>query len=77
MKIHCLKISDKYYDAVVYRIKNAEVRYNDRDYRVGDMLVLNEWDGKKYTGKCVIREIKYMVNLSEIGLEGWVLLCME
>lgn len=36
MKTHHLKISDEYFEAVERRIKNAEVRYNDRDYSVGD-----------------------------------------
>lgn len=76
MKTHHLKISDKYFDAVENRIKNAEVRYNDRGYSVGDWLVLNEWNGTEYTKRWVVRQITYMVNLDEIGLDNWVLLCM-
>ena len=76
MKVHDLKISVKYFDAVESCIKNAEVRYNDRDYGVGDWLVLREWDGKRYTGRCVLRRIMYIVDLAEIGCEKWVLLCM-
>ena len=77
MKTHHLKISEKYFDAVERRIKNAEVRYNDRDYNVGDWLVLNEWDGIEYTKRWVVRQITYIVKLDEIGLKNWVLLCMN
>lgn len=77
MKTHELKISEEYFDAVEYRVKNAEVRYNDRDYNVGDWIVLREWDGKKYTERWTVRQITYMVKLDKIGLENWVLLCIN
>lgn len=77
MKTHHLKISNEYFDAVERRIKNAEVRYNDRDYSVGDWLVLNEWDGKDYTKRWVVRQITYIAKLDKIGLGNWVLMCIN
>lgn len=76
MKKHYLKISDKYFDDVACRIKNAEIRYNDRNYKVKDWLILYEWDGENYTGRWAVRQIKYIAKLDEIGLENWVLLCI-
>ena len=40
MTEHHLKLNDKYYDAVKYGFKRFEIRKNDRDFRVGDILVL-------------------------------------
>ena len=67
-----IKLLSKYYDAVENRTKNFEVRFNDRDYRVGDWLVLREWDGSQFTGFEIVRQINYMCSLDEIGLIGWV-----
>ena len=35
-----MKLNDRYYDAVANGVKTFEVRKNDREYRVGDTLVL-------------------------------------
>ena len=57
---HELKILPEYFGAVSLREKTFEIRKNDRDYHVGDTLVLKEWDGEKYTG----RQISRYVNLN-------------
>lgn len=72
-----IKLLSEYYDAVERRIKNFEVQYNDRDYRVGDWLVLCEWDGHEYTGYEIVRRITYICNLDGIGLKGWVAMGIE
>ena len=71
-KIHRVKLAQQFYDAVEKRVKNFEVRFNDRDYRIGDWLVLCEWDGTKFTGNEIVRRIDYICRLDDIGLEGWV-----
>ncbi|WP_024911021.1 DUF3850 domain-containing protein [Chania multitudinisentens] len=43
MKKHDLKILPEYFAAVVSGEKKAEIRINDRDYSVGNMLRLNEY----------------------------------
>ena len=72
MKVHNVKLMEKYFDRVEKRMKNFEVRYNDRNYNSGDWLVLEEWNGEEYTGRWCVRQIKYVVDLGEIGLNGWV-----
>ena len=67
----------EYYDAVELRYKNFEVRYNDRNYRIGDWLVLCEWDGQRYTGHEIVRRITYICSLDAIGLTGWVAMEIE
>ena len=43
-------------------IKNFEIRYNDRDYKVGDILILKEWNRGKYTGRECRREVIYVYH---------------
>lgn len=57
---HELKILPEYFDAVVKRTKTFEIRKNDRDFKVGDTLLLKEWDGKAYTGRTVSRYVCYV-----------------
>ena len=49
MTEHLLKLNHKYYDAVANGIKTFEIRENDRDYRVGDTLILRRCDDN---GEC-------------------------
>ena len=42
MTEHILKLNDRYFDAVANGIKTFEIRRNDRDYKVGDTLVLRK-----------------------------------
>ena len=44
MKTHRLKTWIAYYDEVAAGRKTFEIRENDRDYAVGDHLVLMRWD---------------------------------
>jgi len=39
-KVHQLKCAPVYFDAVKSREKTAEVRFNDREYSVGDIIEL-------------------------------------
>lgn len=51
MKIHELKILPEYFDAVISGRKRFEIRKNDRDYKVGDQLILKEWSQDDYKKK--------------------------
>lgn len=42
--IHQLKIEPQYLENLRYGRKKAEIRYNDRDYQVGDILEFKDWD---------------------------------
>ncbi len=77
IKVIKIKSLPEYYDAVENRVKNFEVRFNDRDYRVGDWLVLCEWDGHEFTGYEIVRKITYVCKLDGIGLDGWVAMSIE
>lgn len=38
MKIHTLKIKSEFYSKVNSNQKNWELRYNDRDFQIGDLI---------------------------------------
>ncbi|MBQ6264933.1 MAG: DUF3850 domain-containing protein [Clostridia bacterium] len=56
------------------------MRKNDRDFKVGDTLLLQEWENGIYTGREILKEIEYIYHgddaygLSEeyciLGLKG-------
>lgn len=57
-----LKLNAKYYDDVLTGKKPFEIRYDDRQYNVGDYLVMREWnnDKEEYTGRIMILRITYI-----------------
>lgn len=41
MRLHELKIKEEYYDEVKLGLKTFELRKNDRDFQVGDLINFN------------------------------------
>ncbi|MCI5157968.1 MAG: DUF3850 domain-containing protein [Candidatus Electrothrix sp. AUS1_2] len=75
MKKHELKILPEYFYAVLNREKLFEFRKNDRAYKLGDLIILREWDGSSYTGRFTSPfQITFILSEFE-GLEpGYVVL---
>lgn len=48
MKIHELKLDTFYFDEVKNGLKKFEIRKNDRDFRIGDLLSLSRFENGKY-----------------------------
>lgn len=68
MKAVRKKIHPEYFKAVRAREKNFELGADEDDIQVGDLLVLQEWDGY-YTGEGVRRYVKYVLrDCPEMGL---------
>lgn len=57
---HELKILPKWFEDVQTNKKNFEIRKNDRNFEVGDYLILKEWYRGKFTDRYVIRQIEYI-----------------
>lgn len=69
MKVVKKKILPEYFRVVRAREKNFELRVDEDDIQVGDLVILEEWDGKVYTGSAVVKRVKYVLrNTPEFGL---------
>jgi len=79
MKRIDLKLIQPYFSQVKHRFKPFEVRKNDRDYEVGDTLVLHEWipEEEKYAGDWFEREVIYVFDNPDYVKEGFVILGIE
>ena len=72
---HDLKTLPQYFEPLASGPKTFEIRRNDRDFRVGDVLLLREWDPTTatHTGRTCRRRVTYV--LADFGLlAGYV--CM-
>lgn len=49
--IHSLKIQDRFYEEIIARKKTFEVRKDDRDFDVGELIEFTTLDGKPREGK--------------------------
>lgn len=63
------KILPEYFDAVIHDKKKFEILEDEDGLQIGDAVVLKEWDGEKYTGREVGRNIVYVLcDAHEYGL---------
>lgn len=76
---HDLKTWPGPFQAVRDGLKPWELRKNDRDYRVGDLLRLREWcpDIEDYSGAVEERLVKWMLEGPAFGLpDGYVIMSL-
>lgn len=78
MKIHELKIWPEHFAGIEAHTKRAEIRLNDRDFKVGDILKLNEYDPdrQKMTGIYRERVILHIIDGADGLAEGFVVLSL-
>lgn len=70
VKTHELKILPEFYAQVLSGNKKWELRKNDRDFKVGDRIILKEWtDEKEFTGREYEARILYVFHGGRYGLE--------
>ena len=63
--IHAKKILPEYFDAMKAGKKLFELRRLDPDepgYVAGDYLALNEWKDERFTGRCLLSRIEYVLD---------------
>lgn len=75
--IHAVKQLPEYFEDVINGRKTFEVRQNDRDYRVGDLLALNEYGEDGYTGRCCLVKIDYILNDGAYCKDGFVTMSIK
>ena len=74
---HELKTYPKYFQETIEGNKPFEIRKNDRNFQVGDVLILKEWDNIKYSGREIGAVVRYVLR-DFIGLqEGYVALGLQ
>lgn len=66
-RVHILKTWPEFFQAVDSFDKNFEIRKNDRDFKVGDILTLVEFDPKDQTfsGAFAKRTVTYMTDFGQ------------
>jgi ASC-1-like (ASCH) protein len=86
---HHLKTDPEQFDAVKFRQKKFEIRFDDRHFQVGDKLVLKKtkYSAKEmqelhlplvYTGDEIRCEVTHMLHGPIYGLEaGWVIMSIQ
>ncbi|UOQ53999.1 ASCH/PUA domain-containing protein [Hymenobacter cellulosivorans] len=71
---HELKTWPVCFAAVESGAKPFDVRENDRNYQVGDVLLLREYEPETehYSGRTLLRSVSYVLQGGSFGLEaGW------
>ena len=78
MKVVIKKILPKYFHDIKHNVKFFEIRKDEDDLQIGDIVIFGEWDGKKYTGARIPVTVRYVLrNVPEYGLKdgycifGW------
>lgn len=76
---HYLKCETEYFQAIEKKLKNFELRKNDRDYKIYDMVHLKEVVNGVYTGRELeAKEIVYILYGGQYGLkEGYCILQLK
>lgn len=62
------KVWPKYFQEIIDGKKNFELRLADFKVKVGDVLVLEEWDPReqKYTGRETEKKVTYVLKTKEV-----------
>jgi hypothetical protein len=73
---HDLKCWPEYFTPLWNGVKTFEIRKNDRNFAVGDVLRIREWNPveKRYTGANLRREVVYITAFPDGLRDGYV--CM-
>ncbi len=80
MKTHELKCWPQYFDAVWDNKKKFEIRINDRDFKVGDILILKKFDPEKeeYLPQSIETTISYVLDGPSFGLaKGFAIISFD
>lgn len=67
MRQHELKCWPRFFQATWSGAKPFDVRFNDRDYRIGDTLLLQEWmpASGTYTGRHLSAEVTFILSAAQ------------
>ena len=82
---HELKIETKFLEQIFKKNKTFEIRKNNRNYEVDDILILKEWDDKKkrFSSNWLEARVTYISDYQQkpgyvvlaIKVEQWIMSC--
>ena len=74
---HNLKTWTEYFNKIDFGEKKFEIRYNDRGFKVGDILILQEYDKFKsvFTGEVRAFKVDYITDYNQ--KEGYVVMSIS
>lgn len=81
--IHDLKIWPQYFICIIEGSKTFEIRKNDRDFNIGDKMILREWvpgafDGAgHYTGRTITCTVTYIIFECAGLIPGYVIMSID
>lgn len=78
--VHNLKTLTEYFVQTNSKVKTFEVRKNDRNYKVGDILILEEYnvEDDSYTESKIRAEVMYILSGGSFGLEeGYIIMSIK
>lgn len=70
IKVHGLKIEIDYFNKILDGSKTFEIRKDDRGFRFGDVVNLNEFYNGEYTGRSIIANVGYVCDYAQV--DGYV-----
>jgi len=75
---HELKTWPEFFEDILSGKKNFEARKDDRVFRVGDILVLEEYELGEYSGRKIEVEVTYKLHGGSFGIEkGYCVLAIK
>jgi hypothetical protein len=80
MPAHSLKTHPGEFQDTKAGLKLAEFRLDDRDYQVGDVLILEEWDPetRKYTNDVLWALVRHVQRGGKFGIpDGYVMMSID
>lgn len=76
-KIHKLKIQPKFLNEIKTKKKTFELRKNDRNFQLGDMLMLVSFKNNEFQEDGIMTEVVYVLNNFGGLQEGYVILGID
>lgn len=79
MKIHELKTLPEYFQSIKMGKKNFEIRFNDRNFKISDVLCLREYDNNigAYTGAELFVKVDYILDKFGGLVDGFVIMSIS
>lgn len=70
MATHHIKCYNYFFNLIASGLKTSEVRKNDRDYKVGDIIILQDYysSAEFISGRTIMIEATHILNGGQFGI---------